>query len=162
MYDTTFDALLSMLTRLGSVTQDPRFHPEGSALYHCLQVAQLARRDGASPVLLAAALLHDIGKALPGADHAAAGAEALEGIARPEVTWLVAHHLDLLRAPTETRVRLRDDPRLAELERLRGWDLEGRARDVWVDDEERALGELFVPEIADAWLAEHLVMEDAS
>lgn len=161
MYDTTFDALLPMLLRLESVTQDPRFHPEGSALYHSLQVAALARRDCASPTLLAAALLHDIGKALPGTDHAASGADALESIARPEVTWLVAHHLDLLRAPAETRAHLRGDPRLDDLERLRTWDLAGRQRNVWVEDPERALGALFAPEIADAWLAEHLVAEDA-
>ncbi len=50
---------------LEAVKQDPRRHPEGDALYHSLQVFELARN--ARPYdeeFLLAALLHDVGKAI--------------------------------------------------------------------------------------------------
>ncbi|MCB9796399.1 MAG: HD domain-containing protein [Alphaproteobacteria bacterium] len=120
------DALLDLLLALDGVSQDPRHHPEGDALFHSLQVFGLARAQCQDPELLAAALLHDVGKAEAGADHDEVGAELLEGLVSPRVCWLVAHHLDLLRAPKATRARLRGDPRLDDLERLRAWDLGGR------------------------------------
>ena len=50
----------SLLLPLENVKQDPRYHPEGDALYHSLQVFQLARE--ALPYdeeFLTAALLHE-------------------------------------------------------------------------------------------------------
>ncbi|MCB9746437.1 MAG: HD domain-containing protein [Alphaproteobacteria bacterium] len=120
------DALLDLLLDLDGVPQDPRYHPEGDALFHSLQVFGLARRQTRDPELIAAALLHDVGKAVSGPDHDAVGAELLQGLVSPRICWLVAHHLDLLRDPRATRARLRGDPRLDDLERLRAWDLGGR------------------------------------
>ena len=116
MYDDIFARLEPLLLRLTTVSQEPRFHPEGDALYHSLQVFQLAQAARAEPVLLAAALFHDLGKAVAGEDHPAAGAALLEGVALPDVCWLVHHHLDLLRQPKETRALLRHDTRLGQLE----------------------------------------------
>jgi hypothetical protein len=85
------------LEPLESVKQNPRYHPEGDALYHSLQVFQLARE--ARPYdeeFLLAALLHDIGKAIDPQDHVAAGVDALRGAVTPRTLWLIEHHMDLL------------------------------------------------------------------
>jgi hypothetical protein len=82
---------------LESVKQNPRYHPEGDALYHSLQVFDLAR--GARPFdeeFLLAALLHDVGKAIDPTDHARASTEALRGAVTERTLWLVEHHMDLL------------------------------------------------------------------
>lgn len=120
-----YTELVTLLEALDGVEQNPRFHPEGDALFHSLQVYQHAARDDAEPDLLAAALFHDVGKAISGPDHDAVGARLLIGL--PERTrWCVAHHLDLLRAPRRTKRRWNRTPELTDLQRLRRWDLAGR------------------------------------
>jgi hypothetical protein len=119
--------LVDLVSALDRIPQDPRYHPEGDALYHSLQVFQHARRESRDPGLHAAALLHDVGKALRSGDHDAEGADLLEGLVAPRVVWLVRHHLDLLRDPGATRRRLHSTVRLRELELLRRWDLAGRS-----------------------------------
>jgi predicted HD phosphohydrolase/predicted nucleotidyltransferase len=84
-----------LLLPLENVKEDPAYHAEGDALYHSLQVFELARRN--SPYdeeLLLAALLHDVGKAIDPHDHVAAGLEALAGHVTPRVEWLIAHHME--------------------------------------------------------------------
>ncbi|MEZ4238190.1 MAG: HD domain-containing protein [Myxococcota bacterium] len=133
------DEILAWLLPLDGVQQDPVHHPERDALYHSLQVFEHALADRAGPALLAAALLHDVGKAYGGRDHDRVGAELLVGL--PERTvWLVAHHLDLLRAARATRARWRGTPALADLERLRRWDLAGRDPHGRVREPEEAAG----------------------
>lgn len=136
------DELLDLLQALDGVPQDPRYHPEGDALFHSLQVFAHARRETDDPVLIGAALLHDVGKALRGPDHDAEGADLLEGLVHPRIVWLVRHHLDLLRAPGVTRRRLRDTDRLGALERLRRWDLAGRSPRAVVPSPEEAISYL--------------------
>lgn len=122
------DELLDLLRALDGIRQDPRFHPEGDALFHSLQAFDLARRETADRVLWAAALLHDVGKAVSSPDHDAVGADLLDGLVCPRVVWLVRHHLDLLRAPAVTSRRMRRDPAaLTDLRRLRRWDTGGRS-----------------------------------
>ncbi len=75
----------------------------------------------------AAALLHDIGKAVSTPDHAKIGTNELEGILSPHTVWLIRHHLDLLTAPRRTRRLLHNTPHLRDLELLRAWDLKGRS-----------------------------------
>lgn len=122
--------LLELLFALDGVTQSPRHHPEGDALYHSLQVFDLARRATDDRELWAAALFHDVGKAIDD-DHAQGhdelGADLLEGLVSERVVWLVRHHLDLLRDPKRTRARLVGTPELEDLEALRRWDLGGRS-----------------------------------
>jgi HD domain len=121
------DELSDLLYALDGVAQDRVYHPEGDALFHSLQVFQHARRSTDDRALWAAALFHDVGKAGGGRDHDRLGAELLEGLVSPRIVWLVRHHLDLLRAPGPTRRRLRRYPAaLADLERLRRWDVAGR------------------------------------
>lgn len=140
------DECLDLLCALDGVSQDRRYHPEGDALYHSLQVFQHARRDTADPALLAAALLHDVGKALTGPDHDVEGAALLEGLIHPRVVFLVRHHLDLLRAPALTRRRFQRSPRLRDLELLRRWDLAGRSPRATVISPEDAL-QLLAPHV---------------
>lgn len=121
------DELLDLLRGLDGSSQDPRYHPEGDALYHSLQVFEHARRESDDPELHAAALLHDVGKGLRSPAHDADGADLLEGLVSARVVWLVRHHLDLLKTPSQTRKRLRGTSALADLERLRRWDLAGRS-----------------------------------
>jgi hypothetical protein len=135
--------LLSLLLALDGVRQDPRWHPEGDALFHSLQAFDLARRDSPDRALWAAALLHDVGKALGSADHAEVGADLLEGLVAPRVVWLVRHHLDLLDAPGATKRRHRGSPVLVDLQRLRRWDVRGRSPYATVITPDAALAILF-------------------
>jgi predicted HD phosphohydrolase len=97
------------LAPLEAIKQNPRYHPEGDALYHSLQVFHLARE--ARPYdeeFLLAALLHDVGKAADLQDHASAGAELLRGAVTERTLWLIGHHMDLLVArerPLSARAR---------------------------------------------------------
>lgn len=135
--------LLEMLLGLDGVAQSPRYHPERDALYHSLQVFDLARRETRDRALWAAALFHDVGKAIDGRTHDEIGSALLDGLLAPRIVWLVGHHLDLLREPRLTRRRLRKEAVLADLERLRRWDLGGRRRDARVLTAEQALDLLF-------------------
>jgi hypothetical protein len=85
------------LQPLEAVKQNARYHPEGDALYHSLQVFELARdvRPYDEEFLLAA-LLHDVGKAIDPQDHVRAGVESLRGAVTERTLWLIEHHMDLL------------------------------------------------------------------
>ncbi len=90
-----FQLFYSLLLPLESVKQHPKYHPEGDALYHSLQVFDLA--CDALPYdeeFLLAALLHDIGKGIDPRDHVAAGLEALEGFISQRTAWLIEHHME--------------------------------------------------------------------
>jgi hypothetical protein len=92
------------LAPLESVKQKPATHPEGDALYHSLQVFELARE--ARPYdeeFLLAALLHDVGKAIEPGDHVAAAIETLRGAVTERTLWLIAHHHDLDSGPGAER-----------------------------------------------------------
>lgn len=117
---------------LDGVEQDPLHHPEGDALTHSLQVFDAALEDTDDGELLAAALLHDVGKAIQNRGHARIGAHLLSGLLPRRSVWLIQHHMDLLYSPGRTRRRWRGTTRLAELERLRAWDLAGRDSDALV------------------------------
>jgi hypothetical protein len=134
--------LLDLLVSLDGVRQDPRYHPEGDALYHSLQAFDLARRETTDRSLWAAALLHDVGKAVSSPDHDEVGADLLEGLVAPRIIWLVRHHLDLLRAPGATKRRYRGDKALTDLQRLRRWDVGGRSTTAVVVSPEVALDRL--------------------
>ena len=87
------------LLPLEGIKQTPKFHPEGDALYHSLQVFHLAREVRPyDEEFLLAALLHDVGKAIDEKAHCAAAVEALRGAVTERTLWLIEHHMDLLAA----------------------------------------------------------------
>lgn len=90
-----FQVYTSLLIPLAHVKQHRKYHPEGDALYHSLQVFDLACDERPyDEEFLLAALLHDVGKAIDPADHTRAGLEALRDFITPRTCWLIEHHME--------------------------------------------------------------------
>ncbi|WP_165251316.1 tRNA adenylyltransferase [Paludisphaera soli] len=127
-----FELYRLLLRPLESVKQNPKYHPEGDALYHSLQVFELARDDRAyDEEFLLAALLHDVGKAIDPSDHVGAGLQALEGTITPRTETLIALHMDALAYRQGTlgaraRLRLEQSEEFEDLMLLRELDTRGR------------------------------------
>ena len=65
-----FGVYRRLLLPLEKVMQKPQYHPEGDALYHSLQVFDLAHDElPYDEEFLLAALLHDVGKGIDPQDH---------------------------------------------------------------------------------------------
>jgi predicted HD phosphohydrolase len=127
------------LEPLETVKQNPKYHPEGDALFHSLQVFHLARdvRPYDEEFLLAA-LLHDVGKAIDPQDHVAAGVDAVRGAVTERTLWLIEHHMDLLSGrekPLPARVKraLERSEYFDDLKLLRELDDSGRVPGQHVD-----------------------------
>jgi hypothetical protein len=89
-----FQVYQSLLLPLENVRQNLKYHPEGDALYHSLQVFDLARHElPYDEEFLLADLLHDVGKAIDPHDHVAAALEALDGVISERTSWLIEHHM---------------------------------------------------------------------
>ena len=115
------------LEPLEAVKQNAKYHPEGDALFHSLQVFERAR--DARPYdeeFLLAALLHDVGKAIDPHDHVATGVEALRGAVPDRTLLLVEHHMDLIYARPGDPPPVSDPDLLEDLHLLRDCDNGGR------------------------------------
>ncbi len=140
-----FQVYQALLLPLEQVQEDPRYHPESDALYHSLQVFDLAR--DALPYdeeFLLAALLHDVGKAIDRYEHVAAALEALEGFVPPRTAWLIEHHMTAheLREGTlgvRARRRLEQNESYDELLLLSRCDSQGRRQGTEVPSVDEAL-----------------------
>jgi HD domain len=146
------------LLPLESVKQNPKYHPEGDALYHSLQVYEHAR--AARPYdeeFLLAALLHDVGKAIDPSDHVAAALDTLRGAVTPRTLWLIEHHMDLLGyrekgLSSRARKALEGSEYADDLKLLRDLDDAGRTRGAPVSTVDEALA--FLKDLEDeAYLA---------
>lgn len=143
-----FQIYRMLLVPLETVKQDPRFHPEGDALYHSLQVYELAR--DALPYdeeFQLAALLHDVGKGIDPREHVSAALEALDGHITPRTAWLIEHHMEAaaLRDGTlgaRSRRRLEASENFEDLMLLCQCDRRGRCCGVEVPDVDDALANL--------------------
>ena len=115
------------LLPLESFKQNPKTHPEGDALYHSLQVFEIARETRPyDEEFLLAALLHDVGKAVDPSDHVGAGVDAIRGSVTDRTLRLIARHHDLDDSPRARRPI--DEPAdfLDDLRLLHELDLGGR------------------------------------
>ena len=152
-----FQVYLSLLLPMENVKQSPRYHPEGDALYHSLQVFDLA--CDALPYdeeFLLAALLHDVGKAIDPYDHVLAGLEALQGLITPRTQWLIANHMEVHKIQDRTigaraHRRLRENESYDELILLGECDRHGRVSGVETTELEDALE--YIREISDSFSA---------
>lgn len=140
-----FSVYETLLLPLEQVRENPETHPEGDALYHSLQVFDLARNElPYDEEFLLAALLHDVGKWIDRKDHIAAGLEALAGVITPRTVWLIEHHveaLDLLDGTlgVRSRRRLEVSESYHELMLLARCDREGCSRGRPTPDLDEAL-----------------------
>ncbi len=127
-----FETYRRLLLPLEQVMQPKREHPEGDALYHSLQVFELAR--DAMPYdeeFLTAALLHDVGKAIDPEDNIAAALSALDQQITERTAWFIANLEDAHRLLEGTigaraRRRLHQADDYDALLQLARYDLAGR------------------------------------
>lgn len=140
-----FELYRMLLFPLETVKQDPRWHPEGDALYHSLQVFELAQHERPwDEEFLLAALLHDVGKGIDPSDHTAAGLAALEGAITPRTQWLIEHHMDALAykdrsLSRDKRTELERSEHFEDLMALRDCDDRGREVGIVVGTLDEAL-----------------------
>jgi hypothetical protein len=134
-----------LLLPLENVKQSPKYHPEGDALYHSLQVFDLAKDElPYDEEFLLAALLHDVGKAIDPQDHVAAGLEALGEFITERTAWLVEHHMEAQKSLDGTigaraNKRLRAHEDYDELMLLAQCDRAGRQRGVQTSEVREAI-----------------------
>lgn len=150
-----FELYRMLLCPLEGVKQSPKHHPEGDALYHSLQVFELARDErGYDEEFLLAALLHDVGKAIDPSDHVLAGLQALEGTITPRTETLIALHMDALAyrdgsLGARARGRLEQSDEFDDLMLLRELDSRGRQPGAIVCELEEALE--YIRELAEEY-----------
>ena len=140
-----FQLFYSLLLPLENVKQNPQYHPEGDALYHSLQVYDLA--CDANPwdeEFLLAALLHDVGKGIDPYDHVGAGVDAICEFVTDRTLWLVEHHMLAHKLHDKTigarkRKRLQENENFDDLVLLGRCDREGRKQGVQTTELEDAL-----------------------
>ncbi len=146
-----------LLLPLENVKQNPKYHPEGDALYHSLQVFELARDELPwDEEFLQAALLHDVGKGIDPADHVTAGLEALDGLITERTAFLIGHHMAALEYKNGTlghrqRKRLEQSEHFEDLMLLRDLDSRGRVPGALVGTVDKALDYLRELERQNKW-----------
>lgn len=150
-----FTVYRALLLPLEKVRQNSNTHPEGDALYHSLQVFELAReRMPYDEEFLLAALLHDVGKGVDPHDHVRAGLDALGDLITERTAWLIEHHSDAqaiysreLGARALRRLRQSED--FDALILLAECDRAGRVPGAIVPTVEEALD--YLRELEDTW-----------
>src|SRR5437588_1195028 len=121
-----------LLLPLENVKQPTQYHPEGDALYHTLQVFELAREHRPyDEEFLLAALLHDVGKGIDRSNHVEAALQALDGLITERTRFFIEHHMhahDYRAGKLGHRLKreLEASPDFDDLMLLRQLDDEGR------------------------------------
>jgi hypothetical protein len=134
-----------LLLPLEDVRQAPQYHPEGDALYHTLQVFELAREHRPyDEEFLLAALLHDVGKGLDRYNHVEAALLALDGLITERTRFFIEHHMHAHeyrtgKLPAKVRRELETSPDFDDLMLLRQLDDAGRVPGAVVGTVDEAL-----------------------
>ena len=140
-----FQVYQSLLLPLENVKQNLKYHPEGDALYHSLQVFDRARDElPYDEEFLLAALLHDVGKGIDPYDHVGSGLEALEEVVSERTRWLIEYHMLAHEIADQTighraHRRLRESEHYDDLLLLGRCDRGGRRPGVVASDLDEAL-----------------------
>jgi hypothetical protein len=140
-----FGLFRTLLLPLSHVRQNRKTHPEGDALYHSLQVFDLARDElPYDEEFLLAALLHDVGKGIDLYNPVAVGLQALDKFISERTVWFIEHNVDahaILESTigSRARQRLQQSESYEELLLLAGCDRDGRESGVDVPDLDEAL-----------------------
>ncbi len=143
-----FELYRAALLPLAQVKQGKKYHPEGDALFHSLQVFELAMDElPYDEEFLLAALLHDVGKGVDPRDHVAAGLELLEGLITPRTAWLIEHHMEVHQIKDRTigaraKRRLEEHPDYETLLLLSECDRNGRDPTAQVGELDDALDQI--------------------
>lgn len=112
-FEVAFQHVLDHVRRLADLET-----PGGNQLDHALRTAETLRRQRGDAILVAAGLLHDIGKVANQGEHEVIGALRLRGFVHPEVVWLVRLHVVAQRVadvPEPARTRLVSHRRFNDL-----------------------------------------------
>jgi hypothetical protein len=150
-----FKVYEALLLPLENVKQSPKYHPEGDALYHSLQVFDVARDElPYDEEFLLAALLHDVGKAIDKEEHVTAALDALEGYISERTAWLIEHHMEAQAGLDGTlgaraHRRLRENASYDELLLLARCDRQGRQAGVVAPELDEALD--YLRELSDTF-----------
>ncbi len=150
-----FQVFESLLLPLENVKQNPQYHPEGDALYHSLQVFDLACDQlPYDEEFLLAALLHDVGKAIDRQDHVRSGLSALQGYITERTSWLIENHMLVHQIHdgsigARKRRKLNENESYEELLLLGKCDLLGRQRGVLTTELDEALE--YIRDLAQTW-----------
>ena len=140
-----FERFIALLRPLERVMLDTRFHPEGDALYHSLQVFDLAYEQlPYDEEFLTAALLHEVGRAIDRKQYVAAGLALLEELITSRTALLIEHIPQAVSFKRGTlgiraRKRLQNLPDYEEISILADCDREGRKVGVNTSDVEEAI-----------------------
>ncbi len=140
-----FQLYTSLLLPLEQIKQNPRYHPEGDALYHSLQVFDLACHQlPYDEEFLTAALLHDVGKAIDPSNHVFSALEALQGFISERTHWLIEHHMEAQKIldhsiGARARRRLEANDSYRELVLLAECDRDGRQAGVAASELDEAI-----------------------
>jgi hypothetical protein len=127
-----FEQYRVLLEQLEEVPQNPSSHPEGDALYHSLQVFELAVVERPyDEEFLTAALLHDVGKAVDPKNAAEESIRLLEGIVTFRTLELIAGQAlmadyQLRHLPPQRLHELETSADLPEMQLLRDLNAAGR------------------------------------
>ena len=85
--------LFALIEALDGVEQREKYHPEGDALQHTLQVFYLAIQETSDIDLIWACLLHDVGKAIEGKMHEFHSVRMIENLVTYKTLQIVKEHM---------------------------------------------------------------------
>jgi len=143
-----FHVYRMLMIPLEQVQQGRKYHPEGDALYHSLQVFELALDElPYDEEFLLAALLHDVGKAIDPLDHVGSGVMALKDFITERTAWLITHHMEAHRIADGTigaraHRRLQQHPDFETLVLLGECDRAGRVPGAYAPELDEAIEHL--------------------